>query len=164
MFVEFSRERDGGVAVLYVSGMGMPCGIEEHDLSHGSAFREKGDALDGGVLGLAEASDKKGWVLRVGSKGWNLNFEYYAPVAEWPDLAEKYAAVENLYPPYLHSDRGGWENDETVKEAAIREAIEEAGVRGDLVCSFLFVPLEHGPYVEVSDYLHSKSFGPFPGF
>ncbi|PHU22526.1 Nudix hydrolase 16, mitochondrial [Capsicum chinense] len=29
--------------------------------------------------------------------------------------------------------KGGWENDETVKEAAIREAIEEAGVRGDLV-------------------------------
>nr|GMC81962.1 nudix hydrolase 16, mitochondrial-like [Ipomoea batatas] len=29
--------------------------------------------------------------------------------------------------------RGGWENDETVEEAAMREAIEEAGVRGDLV-------------------------------
>ncbi|KAL6639050.1 hypothetical protein ACP70R_022780 [Stipagrostis hirtigluma subsp. patula] len=28
---------------------------------------------------------------------------------------------------------GGWENDETVEEAAAREAIEEAGVRGDLV-------------------------------
>jgi diphosphoinositol-polyphosphate diphosphatase len=29
--------------------------------------------------------------------------------------------------------QGGWENDETVEEAAAREAIEEAGVRGDLV-------------------------------
>lgn len=29
--------------------------------------------------------------------------------------------------------KGGWENDETVEEAAAREAIEEAGVRGDLV-------------------------------
>ncbi|XP_058003215.1 nudix hydrolase 16, mitochondrial [Hevea brasiliensis] len=29
--------------------------------------------------------------------------------------------------------KGGWENDETVEEAAVREALEEAGVRGDLV-------------------------------
>ncbi|KAK6151339.1 hypothetical protein DH2020_013974 [Rehmannia glutinosa] len=28
---------------------------------------------------------------------------------------------------------GGWENDETAEEAAEREAMEEAGVRGDLV-------------------------------
>ncbi|KAK2974083.1 hypothetical protein RJ640_023860, partial [Escallonia rubra] len=28
---------------------------------------------------------------------------------------------------------GGWENDETVEEAAIREAWEEAGVQGDLM-------------------------------
>ena len=26
--------------------------------------------------------------------------------------------------------QGGWENDETVEEAACREALEEAGVRG----------------------------------
>ena len=32
--------------------------------------------------------------------------------------------------------QGGWENDETVEEAARREALEEAGVRGILgVCS-----------------------------
>ncbi|KAJ6688620.1 hypothetical protein OIU74_017178 [Salix koriyanagi] len=29
--------------------------------------------------------------------------------------------------------QGGWENDETVEEAAAREALEEAGVRGDLL-------------------------------
>jgi 8-oxo-dGTP pyrophosphatase MutT (NUDIX family) len=29
--------------------------------------------------------------------------------------------------------QGGWENDETVEEAAAREAVEEAGVRGDIV-------------------------------
>ena len=29
--------------------------------------------------------------------------------------------------------QGGWENDETVEEAAIREAVEEAGVRGELL-------------------------------
>ncbi|KAL8554167.1 hypothetical protein ACS0TY_002399 [Phlomoides rotata] len=41
--------------------------------------------------------------------------------------------------------QGGWENDETAEEAAEREAVEEAGVRGDLVeangdswCSCLF--------------------------
>jgi len=32
--------------------------------------------------------------------------------------------------------QGGWENDETVEEAAVREAIEEAGVRGDLKVKF----------------------------
>jgi 8-oxo-dGTP pyrophosphatase MutT (NUDIX family) len=34
--------------------------------------------------------------------------------------------------------QGGWENDETVEEAAAREAIEEAGVRGDLVVRYCF--------------------------
>ncbi|RZB46248.1 Nudix hydrolase 16, mitochondrial, partial [Glycine soja] len=32
--------------------------------------------------------------------------------------------------------KGGWENDETVEEAAVREAIEEAGVRGDLMVTW----------------------------
>ncbi|OAY53371.1 nudix hydrolase 16, mitochondrial isoform X1 [Manihot esculenta] len=35
--------------------------------------------------------------------------------------------------PGLLFPKGGWENDETVEEAAAREAIEEAGVRGDLM-------------------------------
>ncbi|KAG9142210.1 hypothetical protein Leryth_007649 [Lithospermum erythrorhizon] len=35
--------------------------------------------------------------------------------------------------PGLLFPKGGWENDETVEEAAKREAIEEAGVRGDLM-------------------------------
>ncbi|TVU40002.1 hypothetical protein EJB05_13447 [Eragrostis curvula] len=35
--------------------------------------------------------------------------------------------------PGLLFPKGGWENDETVEEAAAREAIEEAGVRGELV-------------------------------
>ncbi|GKV39640.1 hypothetical protein SLEP1_g47385 [Rubroshorea leprosula] len=35
--------------------------------------------------------------------------------------------------PGLLFPKGGWENDETVEEAAIREAVEEAGVRGNLM-------------------------------
>lgn len=42
--------------------------------------------------------------------------------------------------------KGGWENDETVEEAAAREAIEEAGVRGDLMVKYL------------STYMHLLNF------
>ncbi|WZY83692.1 hypothetical protein YC2023_030076 [Brassica napus] len=35
--------------------------------------------------------------------------------------------------PGLLFPKGGWENDETVREAAVREAVEEAGVRGILM-------------------------------
>ncbi|KAL8467638.1 hypothetical protein ACS0TY_031038 [Phlomoides rotata] len=35
--------------------------------------------------------------------------------------------------PGLLFPKGGWENDETAEEAAVREAMEEAGVRGNLV-------------------------------
>uniref|UniRef100_A0A7N0T6M4 Nudix hydrolase domain-containing protein n=2 Tax=Kalanchoe fedtschenkoi TaxID=63787 RepID=A0A7N0T6M4_KALFE len=35
--------------------------------------------------------------------------------------------------PGLLFPKGGWENDETVEEAAKREAVEEAGVRGELM-------------------------------
>ncbi|KAL8493787.1 hypothetical protein ACS0TY_024814 [Phlomoides rotata] len=43
--------------------------------------------------------------------------------------------------PGLLFPKGGWENDETAEEAAEREAVEEAGVRGDLVvrnCTVFF--------------------------
>ncbi len=33
--------------------------------------------------------------------------------------------------------QGGWENDETVEQAAAREAVEEAGVRGDIVVRYI---------------------------
>lgn len=35
--------------------------------------------------------------------------------------------------PGLLFPKGGWENDETVEEAAKREAMEEAGVKGDIL-------------------------------
>ncbi|KAG5539225.1 hypothetical protein RHGRI_019705 [Rhododendron griersonianum] len=41
--------------------------------------------------------------------------------------------------PGLLFPKGGWENDETVEEAAVREAIEEAGVRGELMVRMQFV-------------------------
>lgn len=37
------------------------------------------------------------------------------------------------YCDFALPSKGGWENDETVEQAAVREAIEEAGVRGDLM-------------------------------
>ena len=45
-------------------------------------------------------------------------------------LVDKMSVNWHFYLLYI---QGGWENDETVKEAAVREAIEEAGVRGDIV-------------------------------
>lgn len=54
------------------------------------------------------------------------------------DASSKIKAVEVLMinsqsGPGLLFPKGGWENDETVEEAATREAIEEAGVKGDLM-------------------------------
>lgn len=46
------------------------------------------------------------------------------------------SSVEMLFSDYVDVVfplKGGWENDESVEEAAAREAIEEAGVRGDLM-------------------------------
>ncbi|KAJ0798673.1 putative NUDIX hydrolase domain-containing protein [Helianthus annuus] len=39
--------------------------------------------------------------------------------------------------------KGGWESDETVEEAACREALEEAGVRGilDVGCLYYIIVL-----------------------
>lgn len=39
--------------------------------------------------------------------------------------------------------QGGWEDDETVLEAASREAMEEAGVKGILRVSSLFPITDH---------------------
>ncbi|KAL0708029.1 hypothetical protein Bca4012_074455 [Brassica carinata] len=54
--------------------------------------------------------------------------------------------------PGLLFPKGGWENDETVKEAAVREAVEEAGVRGILM-DFL------GDY-EFKSKTHQDEFSP----
>ncbi|KAK1318886.1 hypothetical protein QJS10_CPB04g00704 [Acorus calamus] len=40
--------------------------------------------------------------------------------------------INSLSGPGLLFPKGGWENDETMEEAALREAMEEAGVRGEL--------------------------------
>uniref|UniRef100_A0A1J3JTQ2 Nudix hydrolase 16, mitochondrial n=1 Tax=Noccaea caerulescens TaxID=107243 RepID=A0A1J3JTQ2_NOCCA len=54
--------------------------------------------------------------------------------------------------PGLLFPKGGWENDETVREAAVREAVEEAGVRGILM-DFL------GDY-EFKSKTHQDEFSP----
>ncbi|KAL8555250.1 hypothetical protein ACS0TY_003165 [Phlomoides rotata] len=54
--------------------------------------------------------------------------------------------------PGLLFPKGGWENDETVQEAALREAIEEAGVRGKIV-RFL-------GYYEFKSKTHQDEFSP----
>ena len=38
-------------------------------------------------------------------------------------------------------NKGGWENDETVQKVAVREAIEEAGVRGELMVILILINL-----------------------
>ncbi|GAV69412.1 NUDIX domain-containing protein [Cephalotus follicularis] len=54
--------------------------------------------------------------------------------------------------PGLLFPKGGWENDETVQEAAVREAIEEAGVRGDL--------LDFLGYYHFKSKTHQDAFSP----
>ncbi|KAF7836204.1 nudix hydrolase 16, mitochondrial-like [Senna tora] len=54
--------------------------------------------------------------------------------------------------PGLLFPKGGWENDETVEEAAVRESVEEAGIRGDLT-GFL-------GYYEFRSKTHQDEFSP----
>nr|XP_023899048.1 nudix hydrolase 16, mitochondrial-like [Quercus suber] len=44
--------------------------------------------------------------------------------------------------PGLLFTKGGWENDEAVQEAAVREAIEEAGVQGELMDFLGYYPFK----------------------
>lgn len=52
-----------------------------------------------------------------------------------PERIVEVLMINSASGPGLLFPKGGWENDETVEQAAIREAIEEAGVRGDLMHS-----------------------------
>ncbi|KAK1315668.1 hypothetical protein QJS10_CPA05g00862 [Acorus calamus] len=54
--------------------------------------------------------------------------------------------------PGLLFPKGGWENDETKEEAALREAVEEAGVRGELK--------EFLGYYEFKSKTHVDEFSP----
>ncbi|KAH6817673.1 nudix hydrolase-like protein 16 [Perilla frutescens var. frutescens] len=50
-----------------------------------------------------------------------------------PEKVVEVLMINSTSGPGLLFPKGGWENDETAEEAAEREAMEEAGVRGDLV-------------------------------
>ncbi|KAL3819701.1 hypothetical protein ACJIZ3_005606 [Penstemon smallii] len=65
-----------------------------------------------------------------------IPFKYRDVERDGGDTSEKIVEVlmiNSTSGPGLLFPKGGWENDETAEEAAVREAIEEAGVRGDLV-------------------------------
>ncbi|PKI50847.1 hypothetical protein CRG98_028754 [Punica granatum] len=58
-----------------------------------------------------------------------IPFKYRGPGEEVVEVL----MINSTSGPGLLFPKGGWEDDETDKEAALREAYEEAGVRGDLV-------------------------------
>lgn len=65
-----------------------------------------------------------------------IPFKYRSPTESNGDTCEQIIEVlmiNSTSGPGLLFPKGGWENDETVEEAALREAVEEAGVRGELV-------------------------------
>uniref|UniRef100_A0A5B7A7L8 Nudix hydrolase domain-containing protein n=1 Tax=Davidia involucrata TaxID=16924 RepID=A0A5B7A7L8_DAVIN len=65
-----------------------------------------------------------------------IPFKYENSKDESGALSEKIVEVlmiNSSSGPGLVFPKGGWENDETVEEAAAREAFEEAGVKGDLM-------------------------------
>ncbi|CAA2952356.1 nudix hydrolase 16, mitochondrial-like [Olea europaea subsp. europaea] len=50
-----------------------------------------------------------------------------------PEKIVEVLMINSTSGPGLLFPKGGWETDETAEQAAARESIEEAGVRGDLV-------------------------------
>ncbi|XP_058110651.1 nudix hydrolase 16, mitochondrial-like isoform X2 [Magnolia sinica] len=53
-----------------------------------------------------------------------------------PEKVVEVLMINSQSGPGLLFPKGGWENDETVEEAAVREALEEAGVRGEIMVDF----------------------------
>ncbi|KAF7804008.1 nudix hydrolase 16, mitochondrial [Senna tora] len=69
-----------------------------------------------------------------------IPFKYRSPAETSDGGSQKILEVLMISSASGHGlvfPKGGWENDETVEEAAAREAVEEAGVRGELLsCVF----------------------------
>ncbi|XP_059646104.1 nudix hydrolase 16, mitochondrial-like [Cornus florida] len=61
-----------------------------------------------------------------------IPFKYFHSDATAEKIVEV-LMINSTSGPGLLFPKGGWENDESVQEAAAREALEEAGVKGDLV-------------------------------
>ncbi|CAL5420680.1 unnamed protein product [Camellia sinensis] len=99
------------------------------------------------IKGVFEDSEMSELVARTGrhqqryEAGFRLiagciPFKYINSCETNGDTSEKVVEVlmiNSASGPGLLFPKGGWENDETVEEAALREALEEAGVRGDLL-------------------------------
>ncbi|KAG1365444.1 Nudix hydrolase 16, mitochondrial [Cocos nucifera] len=68
--------------------------------------------------------------------GWCIPFQYRKcdeSCGSKPKKIVEVLMINSQSGPGLLFPKGGWENDETVEEAAVREALEEAGVRGDIM-------------------------------
>ncbi|GMP86472.1 hypothetical protein CsSME_00039236 [Camellia sinensis var. sinensis] len=98
------------------------------------------------IKGVFEDSEMSELVARTGrhqqryEAGFRLiagciPFKYINSCETNGDTSEKVVEVlmiNSASGPGLLFPKGGWENDETVEEAALREALEEAGVRAFL--------------------------------
>lgn len=62
-----------------------------------------------------------------------FRYRHYKQTTNVEEKVVEVLMINSPSGPGLLFPKGGWENDETVEEAAVREAIEEAGVRGDLM-------------------------------
>ncbi|XP_058077363.1 nudix hydrolase 4-like isoform X1 [Magnolia sinica] len=59
-----------------------------------------------------------------------------------PEKVIEVLMINSQSGPGLLFPKGGWENDETVEEAAVREALEEAGVRGEIMFTLNMLKLD----------------------
>ncbi|GAB4851749.1 Nudix hydrolase 16, mitochondrial [Ancistrocladus abbreviatus] len=96
-----------------------------------------GSDKEGGAEGqMSELVARTGRLQQRYEDGCRLVAGYRSSVesdGESDDKIVEVLMITSTSGPGLLFPKGGWEDDETVEEAAVREAIEEAGVRGTLL-------------------------------